>query len=620
MTAMAATGETGTTDLVPAAAGWSAEALVREHPWPAAVTGPRLAWLWTIDVALPPAALWPLVSDLSRLNRALGNPEMELVERDGRRWGRGRYGGLLHAWEEVAWDWVAGRWFAFDRLYQKGAMTALHAVHRLEPLATGTRLLVYFGVVPRWRVLTPALRARFAALGKAYRRVVPALAAEATSRLTVAPARLPPQAEARVARAADELARAGVEPAVRERLVGLVRGDELDVHRLQVRGLARQWGQSEDAVLRAFLHATRAGLLELTWDVVCPHCRGVRERQTRLAAVPTTGACAACAVEFGTADAVEVGFRIHPAVRAVAARTYCSAEPATRPHVALQRALAPGAHATVELELAPGRYRLRGRGDGPTGSLEVVERGDPATPVTWRSSAPPAEAVPTHAALALVNDTGEPRTFVVEQTAADDLALRPGRVLSDPDFRALFSEEFLADDVRLAVGEQTLLFTDLVGSTAMYADRGDPAAFTVVRRHFQAVFAIVREHRGAVVKTVGDATMAAFLEPVDAVRAAIAIQRRFAAADGLRLRVSINTGPCIAVRLDADIDYFGHAVNVAAKLQALAEGGQVVLAASVAAGAGVGEHLAGAGLAAEDVALVIKGVARPVSAARFTVS
>ncbi|HVV86665.1 MAG TPA: DUF5939 domain-containing protein [Kofleriaceae bacterium] len=604
---------------------WTIEGLLREHPWPAELAGrPRLEWLWVLDVALAPAALWPLVSDLSKLNRALGNPAIRFVEKEGVRWGSARYGGLAHEWQEVAWDWVAGRWFAFDRLYAKGGMTALHAIHRLEPHGSGTRLFVYFGVTPRWRVLTPALRASFAKLGRAYRRVVPQLAAEESGRravLTVAPAPLASQASARLDAIAGELRAADVDPVVVDRLVELVRGgDDLDVHRLQVRVLARRWGLADDAVLRGFLHATHAGLLELTWDLVCPHCRGVRASPVRLGDVPVRGGCAACAVEFGTSEAVEISFRIHPSIREVPARLYCSAEPSTKPHIQLQKAVAPGATATVEVELSPGRYRLRGRGDGPTGTLDVLG-GGASVAVAWRSSAPPSDqpAAP-RTALSLINDSSDSRTFVLEQAAPAELALRPGRVLSDPDFRALFSEEFLAGDVRLAVGEQTLLFTDIVGSTQLYAERGDPVAFTSVRHHFTETFGLVRAHRGVVVKTIGDATMAAFIDPVDAVRAAVAIQRAFADPEAIRLRVSINTGACIAVRLNADIDYFGHAVNVAAKLQAMAEGGQVVLADRTQAAPGVADYLAELGLPVEDLAVRIKGIAASTRAFRLSVT
>src|SRR5213075_1075851 len=100
-------------------------------------------------------------------------------------------------------------------------------------------------------------------------------------------------------------------------------------------------------------------------------------------------------------------------------------------------------------------------------------------------------------------------------------------LLSFQDFRDLFSEEYIGADVRLAVGEQTLLFTDVVGSTAFYAARGDPAAFIEIKRHFDEVFAIVVANRGAVIKTIGDAVMASFVSPINAVRAAHQIHDAF---------------------------------------------------------------------------------------------
>ncbi len=217
-----------------------------------------------------------------------------------------------------------------------------------------------------------------------------------------------------------------------------------------------------------------------------------------------------------------------------------------------------------------------------------------------------------------MNDGAAPATFVIEVATPADLALRPGRLFSLQEFRDLFSEAFLGTDVQLAVGEQSLLFTDIVGSTAMYAQRGDPAAFVTVRDHFRVVFGLIAEHRGAVVKTIGDAAMGAFTDPADAVRCAEAIQRHFVAGAPVRLRVAINTGACIAVRLNAKLDYFGNAVNLAARLQGLVEAGQIVVAASTAATPAVAALVAARG--AERLTAELKGIAGAVTAYRWTIA
>jgi len=202
------------------------------------------------------------------------------------------------------------------------------------------------------------------------------------------------------------------------------------------------------------------------------------------------------------------------------------------------------------------------------------------------------------------------------------LALWPGRLLSFQEFRDLFSEEYLSSDVQLAIGEQTIMFTDMVGSTAMYAQRGDPAAFVEVKRHFTDVFAIVARHRGAVVKTIGDAAMGAFNSPLDAVKASLEIHQCFhpGRADlPSKLRITLNTGPCIAVKLNTGIDYFGHTVNVAAKLQGLAESFQISMSDAVYSAPGVAEWFASQGAAIETLAYVSKALPEPVGVKRWSV-
>ena len=58
---------------------------------------------------------------------------------------------------------------------------------------------------------------------------------------------------------------------------------------------------------------------------------------------------------------------------------------------------------------------------------------------------------------------------------------------------------------------------------------GDAAAYNIVREHFALLAGIVRDHDGAVVKTIGDAVIASFSDPAEAVKAALAMQARIGA-------------------------------------------------------------------------------------------
>src|SRR5215831_21069313 len=133
---------------------------------------------------------------------------MTFVERDGKVYGSAKPGGVRHEWLEVPWSWIAERWLTSTRVYDRGFMKIMYAIHRLEPIATGTRVYLYFGCVPRGPLGAAAIRLGFPTLERAYRRVLPQLAAQ-LERLRPDVLQLPPpalaeDAEARLRAGADQ--------------------------------------------------------------------------------------------------------------------------------------------------------------------------------------------------------------------------------------------------------------------------------------------------------------------------------------------------------------------------------------------------------------------------------
>lgn len=125
-----------------------------------------------------------------------------------------------------------------------------------------------------------------------------------------------------------------------------------------------------------------------------------------------------------------------------------------------------------------------------------------------------------------------------------------------------------------------ILFADLKGSTALFGERSDIEGLIIVQRIESLVRPAVERHSGTVIKTIGDCVMASFPSADDAVFAAIAIQhaleehnREIAPDDQLSLRIGINTGKGFV----KDQDIFGQVVNIAAKIQAAAEGDQILV-------------------------------------------
>jgi class 3 adenylate cyclase len=119
----------------------------------------------------------------------------------------------------------------------------------------------------------------------------------------------------------------------------------------------------------------------------------------------------------------------------------------------------------------------------------------------------------------------------------------------------------------------TILFTDIVGSSALFDRVGDDQADAVRRDHFDALRRAIAEHGGREVKSTGDGLMVAFASAVAAVRCAVDMQRLATAADGgLPIRVGLDAGEPLP---DGD-DLYGKPVIVASRLCESAAGGEIL--------------------------------------------
>jgi DNA-binding NarL/FixJ family response regulator/class 3 adenylate cyclase len=127
--------------------------------------------------------------------------------------------------------------------------------------------------------------------------------------------------------------------------------------------------------------------------------------------------------------------------------------------------------------------------------------------------------------------------------------------------------------VRMEEGFVTVLFTDLVGSSALFASVGDDRADAIRRRHFDALRKAVEDHGGREIKSTGDGLMIAFGSAVAAVRCAVAMQRATSAApDRLRIRIGLDAGEPVP---DGD-DLYGTPVIVASRLCESAAGEEIL--------------------------------------------
>jgi class 3 adenylate cyclase len=157
-----------------------------------------------------------------------------------------------------------------------------------------------------------------------------------------------------------------------------------------------------------------------------------------------------------------------------------------------------------------------------------------------------------------------------------------------PLFREIFESETLSLRESLSVAQVCIMFTDIKGSTALYDRLGDSRAYALIRDHFDILFRRVEQNGGVIVKTIGDSVMASFKRPEDGLAAALAIQaafddfnRRESVKDEVLVKIGLHSGSTIMVNLNNRLDYFGQVVNMAARIQGTAEGGDVVVSAAI---------------------------------------
>jgi class 3 adenylate cyclase len=423
------------------------------------------------------------------------------------------------------------------------------------------------------------------------------------------------------------------DPAVADAIAHLIdHGKDHELNRINALDFSRRTGLDEERVISGFLQASRLGLFDLTWNVLCPGCGGVLDAHGTLKSLRSEdyhcGLCA-CGYEASVDEQVEVAFTVSPRVRRIAAH-----DPNSLPiweyfkqvfwssgvdfdeesfaslsnDVVLDaRELPAGERVVVSLQLptqfiivfepvthAARFIDVQGEPTGEMQHLSLKYDGGHATVETNTLRPGPLE-------LEFDNQAGV-RVLPTILVAADALHYLIGkrkpfltakRMLSNQTFRDVFKADNLTIDQRLKITSLTFLFTDLKGSTALYERVGDLAAFDLVRAHFHALLEIIAAEKGAVVKTIGDAVMATFVRPEHALAAGLRMRSAMGRLNSERgksdlvVKIGIHEGPCLAVMLNERQDYFGQTVNIAARVQSLSTSQEIHITGPVIDAPGV---------------------------------
>ncbi|MEI9925407.1 MAG: DUF5939 domain-containing protein [Bradyrhizobium sp.] len=451
-------------------------------------------------------------------------------------------------------------------------------------------------------------------------------------------------------------------PRVVSRLEMLLRsGTDEALFRVNPIQFAAEKSIAEAEAIDLFLHACVAGLFEMDWLLVCPMCSDVVESFRSLRKLHTHFHCHLCQCDYDAAldDYITVTFTVLPAVRsirfhqpdALSAFDYLfyykftpgglmpDGVPWRVTAKELIRALTriePDSTFSFEVDALEGGligqnfesdaqfFFPVASGAGVTPYVKVTLDGGKCETATV-NIAPGKVAFEIHNAgkLPAVFGVLQLPTATFQRPKLDFAPCLSGkRLLMTQTFRDFFRSEVIGATEGIAVLDVTLVFTDLKGSTALYERIGDLNAYIQVQRHFQHLLDATVRHNGAVTKTIGDAVMAAFSTSADAVQAAVAMRE---AVDQLNqdraqrdfiLKIGVHRGAAIAVTLNERLDYFGQTVNIAARIQNLADGDEICITEEVYSAPAVAEIIAPYPVAKSQAEL--KGVSSAMSVYRFT--
>ncbi|CAN5923966.1 hypothetical protein BH11MYX4_BH11MYX4_34660 [soil metagenome] len=549
-----------------------------------------------VSMASAPADVWPLITDTDRTNRlligkaAIYKPIEAGTKSSARFVAETSVGGFAMSYEEAPFEWTLNKSFSVYRKMRGGPLRGYTFGITLEPKASGgTDAVVRLDLAPRHWLLRPVVELQARRIVQSMAKLADQIDAHLRDHAP-SPFLEPtsPANESRIAHAVTELAKRGLDAKVVRTIMEVIRsGPDADLVRIRPFELADVHALDPKETLRALLHAVTVGVVELRWALVCPSCRTANDQVTSLAEISDSGHCQLCDISYGIEldRAVEATFRPHPSVRTVTDAMFCICGPRRTPHVLVQANLGARGQRTLEAPLEEGRFRIFGRG-GAMASLEIAQ-GAPAeihAKLLDHAVAPSEVHLAPGGALISENTTDEPLHVKIEKLGYASLAATAHVVTTMSEFRRLFSKDLLKPSTPLKVGHCAILFSDLTGSTALYTKAGDAAAFRLVDDHFDVLRKAIDAAGGTVVKTMGDAVMAAFLEPTACTRAAIDCLRAFesfrkthpnGADTGLKL--GLFAGPCYVVTANDSIDYFGQTVNCASRVQHLADSGEIAL-------------------------------------------
>ena len=572
-----------------------------------------------------PQVLWPYVSNTERVNRAVDLPAVDFSIKKApngevQQFGSVKFLGMDMQWREHPFEWVESTSMSVLRQLNRGPFEWITSNVQLKENASGGTTLTHrFYVKPRGALggMIAAFqvgRRSLKAFERLYTRIdnvvynaAPVRSADSSSPSTSSPSTSSPstssaqtlpgqtnqqstavrndafeqnhQLNSQQQKRLDELTgQLSDTPVNHDALLHLIefvsRSAPQAAARMQPIELARRWGVARKELITLFLHATKCGLLQFSWDIHCPICRVPSDSVDNLSDVKTNGRCQVCDVDFGNdlSHSVEIVFRVNREIRDVDRKAYCVGGPWHLPHVVVQCRLEENERHAMSLGLCEGEYMIRSPQLATALPLSVSPNENSQIAVLELS-----EQLATHAPINLACDGQRltlvnhfPREMIVriERIAQNQEILSAAEIAAHPLFAKLFPEEVISADAPVEIEQVSFLVNRLHAveqradaSTLASAKTGDSEIehYALVQQYLADFRGKISASGGRCFKVIGETAIAVFHDDVLANRAAETIASITPA--GYRNHVTVNQGPAILATVDGRLEYFGATLN-----------------------------------------------------------
>ncbi len=432
-----------------------------------------------------------------------------------------------------------------------------------------------------------------------------------------------------------------------------------ELFRINPLTFAQKYEFELNSVVDIFLHSVKIGLFDFSWNLICPMCGGVEHSHGNLNNLSNKDSfyCVMCNydVSMDLDQQVEVSFNLSSSIRDLEIEPYSSFNNYRKyffsPNYQIDpnmlemfkglslgiEVIEPDETGKIPIEAVSGKtYRVVSLQTHSQFKVHVTDKSSDLpqiVEVDLLGNGFYSETITVdNGKLTIYIHNRSKSKLIVDYHIFDlskvisEAEMYPKKkypfmtgkmLLNNQKFRELFRIQALAPDLKLNVKSLTIMFTNLKGSTEMYEKIGDINAYNLVQKHFDILIESVKKYSGAIVKTMGDAIMATFSSPSDGVMAAVDMMNSVSTnkhwdsqGHEIGLKIGLNEGNALVVNADERLDYFGQSVNVAARVQGLAQAGEIWLTDSIFGNDEVKDIISGFEI--EKQSAILKGVGKPV--------